>query len=166
MGLYNLQPRSRTASLSSRYEGIQPLACAALLLTHTVQMMRLISHNICSNGDSFRCSLPRSGSVRFAHDGRLRCCACGAVSALSFFLSLGSVGPGARQAASAWACQRGQVLGSFRLHRCYHVFVFCFRRLLRVAFVSCVCTAACCFRCLVCSLWVFCPPCRWLFCGC
>ena len=39
-------------------------------------------------GDSFRCSLPRSGSVRFTHDGRLRCCACGAVSALSFFLSL------------------------------------------------------------------------------
>ena len=91
--------------------GIQPLACAALLLTHTVQMMRLISHNICSNGDSFRCSLPRSGSVRFAHDGRLRCCACGAVSALSFFLSLRLVGLGAPAGCfglglSVWAVAR------------------------------------------------------------
>jgi hypothetical protein len=178
MGLYNLQPRSRTASLSSRIAGIQPLACAALLLTHTVQMMRLISHNICSNGDSFRCSLPRSGFIHCSSiqlieselasftSGIAVLCLRGCVSTIVFSVSRVSSARGRRQAASAWACQRGQLLGSFRLHRCYHVFVFFFRRFLRVAVASCVCTAACRFRCLVCSLWVFCPPCRRLFCGC
>ena len=178
MGLYNLQPRSRTASLSSRFQREFNHSLVQLCSSLTPdKMLRLDSHTFCISGDSFRCSLPRSGFIRCSSiqlieselasftSGIAVLCLRGCVSTIVFSVLTAQLARGRRQAALAWACQRGQLLGSFRLHRCYHVFVFLVCRLLRVAFASCVRTAACCFRCLVCSLWVFCPPCRRLFCG-
>ena len=69
VGLYNLQPRSRTASLSPSLVQLR----SSLIPDKRVC---LDSHTFCLDRYSFRCSLPRSGFVRFAHDGH-----CGAAPA-------------------------------------------------------------------------------------
>ena len=94
------------------------------------KMLCLDSHTFCHFGDSFRCSLPRSGFVRCSSIqlieielasltlGIAVLCLRGCVSTIVFSVSRVSSARVRRQAASAWACQRGQLLGSFRLHRC------------------------------------------------